>query len=145
MFCCRFLRRAKPSVSGREIHGVSYSSSDRVHRLQTLFPPVLLHFRFVAPWFPTSAKALLLQFPSPSWIADDEFRISPNSSPIKSRKTSAINHSASSFRFCWEDEIGRSGVKSGCNLVNVYISNHRLVLHFQSGWLKWGWNSRAVL
>lgn len=54
----------------------------------------------------------LLRFPFPSWIADTEHRISLNSSPVKSRKTSAINHSPSSFRFRWGNATRtKSGAK----------------------------------
>lgn len=60
-------------------------------------------FRCGFPWLPTLPNWLLLLFPSPSWIADAGLRISPNSSPIKSRTTSAINHLPPSFRFRWKD------------------------------------------
>lgn len=57
----------------------------------------------------------LLRFPFPSWIADTEHRISPKSSPVKSRKTSAINHSPSSFRFRWGNA---TRTKSGAKPLN---------------------------
>lgn len=73
----------------------------------------LVDFRCGATWFPASPEPLLLQFPSRSWIADTEFRISPNSSPIKPRKKLLQSITPlSSFRFRWKDVMQvRRGVK----------------------------------
>ena len=97
------------AASVREIRGISPDPGALIVSKVFCFTPVdrfpqwLGDFRCGAPWFPTSPKSLVLRFPSPSWAADAGLRISPNSSPIKSR-TSAINHLASCFRFRWEEE-----------------------------------------
>lgn len=125
MFYCGILRGAKPSlISSREIQGITPTSTDRVHCRQTFFFYLSIFTLSVAGrlpiWCSSPVVGLtfqhlqsdLLRFPFPSWIADTEHRISLNSSPVKSRKTSAINHSPSSFRFRWGNATRtKSGAK----------------------------------
>lgn len=130
MFYCGILRGAKPSlISSREIQGITPTSTDRVHCRQTFFFFSYLSIFTLSVagrlpiWCSSPVVGLtfqhlqsdLLRFPFPSWIADTEHRISPKSSPVKSRKTSAINHSPSSFRFRWGNA---TRTKSGAKPLN---------------------------